>query len=83
MVEGRTVTISLPAELASRVDRRAAVEGRTRSELYREAVRQYLDRRDRWEQIFAYGEQAAARLSLQEADVVALVREHRRETRER
>ena len=36
-----TVTISLPPELAVEVDRLAHQEGRTRSELLREAFRQY------------------------------------------
>ncbi|MGH8908997.1 MAG: CopG family ribbon-helix-helix protein [Egibacteraceae bacterium] len=74
-----TVTISLPPELARQVDDRAQAEGRTRSELFREAVRQYLERRDRWEEIFQYWEQASAQLGLEEADAVRIVREHRRE----
>src|SRR5487761_1388825 len=36
-----TLTISLPPELAGEVDRLARQEGRTRSELFREAFRQY------------------------------------------
>ncbi|MBA3763982.1 MAG: ribbon-helix-helix protein, CopG family [Actinobacteria bacterium] len=34
----RTVTISIPPELADRIDRAAEAEGRTRSELLREGT---------------------------------------------
>ena len=78
MKPARTVTISLPPELARRAERAARTEGRSRSELFREAVRQYLDRRDRWDRIFAAGEQAAARLGVLEEDVATAVQERRR-----
>lgn len=77
MKPARTVTISLPPELARRAERAARTEGRSRSELFREALRQYLDRRDRWERIFTAGEQAAARLGITEEDVASAVRERR------
>jgi CopG family transcriptional regulator/antitoxin EndoAI len=78
MKPARTVTISLPPELARRAERTARIEGRTRSELFREALRQYLDRRDRLDRIFAAGEQAAARLGVREEDVATAVQERRR-----
>ena len=40
------VTVSLPAELASRADAVAKEENRTRSELLREALRLYIDTRE-------------------------------------
>jgi len=40
------VTVSLPAELASRADEIAKEESRTRSELLREALRLYIHTRD-------------------------------------
>ena len=40
------VTVSLPAELASRADEIAKEESRTRSELLREALRLYIDTRE-------------------------------------
>jgi len=78
MRPSRTVTISLPPELARRAERAARAEGRTRSELYREALRQYLDRRDRWDRVLAAGEEAARRLGIREEDAAAAVREARR-----
>jgi CopG family transcriptional regulator/antitoxin EndoAI len=75
------VTISLPPALAAKVDRVARSEGRTRSELFREALRQYIERLERWDQIFRVGARAAQRLGLTEADVVRLVKEERRSRR--
>lgn len=73
-----TVTISLPPDLASEVDRLAKEEGRTRSELLREAFRQYAERRRRWDQLFAYGEVRASAVRMSEESVVAAVRTRRR-----
>ena len=78
MATPRTFTISLPPKLARQVDKQAAAEGRTRSELFREAVRQYLARRERWSQIFGYGESKARERGLTEADVDRAVEEERR-----
>ncbi len=41
MTERRSVSISLPPEMADLVDRAAKIEHRTRSELIREALRRY------------------------------------------
>lgn len=73
----RTFTISLPPKLARQVDKQATAEGRTRSELFREAVRQYIARRDRWSQIFAYGESVATERGLTEENVDRAVAEER------
>ncbi len=78
MRPSQTVTVSLPPELAREVDRVARREGRSRSEVFREALRQYLARRDRWDRIFAVGEQAARRLAVTEQDVTAAVKARRR-----
>ncbi|MBJ7610537.1 MAG: ribbon-helix-helix protein, CopG family [Candidatus Dormibacteraeota bacterium] len=73
-----TVTISLPPDLASEVDRLAATEGMTRSELLRQAFRQYAERRRRWDQAFAYGEVRAGASSLTEESVTEAVKKKRR-----
>jgi len=77
-MEQRTVTISLPPSLSQEVDRVARAEGRSRSELVREALRQYLARKERWGQVFSYGREAAARVGATERDVVPAVKERRR-----
>jgi CopG family transcriptional regulator/antitoxin EndoAI len=78
VAEQRTVTISLPPNLAREIDRVARSEGRSRSELFREAARQYLERRVRWQEIFAYGKESARRLALSEKDVARVVKRERR-----
>ena len=77
MATPRTFTISLPPKLARQVDKQATAEGRTRSELFREALRQYIARRDRWNQIFAYGGIVAAERGLTEEEVDQAVAEER------
>ncbi len=73
----RTVTISLPSKLARDVDKIAKQESRTRSELFREAVRQYIVRRQRWEQLFAYGDELARERGWTEADIDRAVEDYR------
>ena len=77
-----TVTISLTPDLAREVDRLAREEGRTRSDLLREAFRQYAERRRRWDAIFAYGAERSAAVSLR-GDVIAAAVTKRRRTRRR
>ena len=78
MRPSQTVTVSLPPDLAREVDRAARKEGRSRSEMFREALRQYLARGDRWDRIFSLGEQQARSLNLTEQDVAAAVKARRK-----
>lgn len=78
MAGPRTVTISLPPALAREVDRVARAEHRSRSELMREAFRQYVARAERWAHIFTAGTQAARRSRVTEDDVARIVKERRR-----
>lgn len=80
MADPRTVTISLPPELAAQVDAAAATEGRSRSELFREAARQYLRSREQWTRLYAYGEHAAERAGVTGDDEVAAAITERRRT---
>lgn len=74
----RTVTISLPPGLAREVDRVARAERRSRSELLREAFRQYVRRLEHWDQIFTSGSAAVRRAHATESDVMRAVKERRR-----
>ena len=65
-------------ELSVEVDRLAQKESRTRSELLREAFRQYADRRRRWDQLFAYGDERVEAGVLSEDVVMAAVTSRRR-----
>lgn len=78
MTTPRTFTISLPSPMAREVDRLALAEGRSRSELFREAIRQYIERKARWEAIFAVGERIAKAKNLTEAQVTRIVEDERR-----
>lgn len=78
MSHPRTVTISIPPELARRVDHLAKTEGRTRSELFREAVRQYLEGRERWNKLFAFGQEYVRRTAITDQVVLTTIVEGRR-----
>jgi CopG family transcriptional regulator/antitoxin EndoAI len=78
MRTSETITISLPPELMEEVDRLAASEHRTRSELLREAFRQYMERQRRWDQVFALGRRSAARGKLTEETITEAVKRRRR-----
>jgi CopG family transcriptional regulator/antitoxin EndoAI len=74
----KLVTISLLPELLEEVERLAKAEKRTRSELFREAIRRYLEDK-KWERIYRYGRLKAQELGLTELDVERLVDEYRAE----
>ena len=75
-----TVNVSFPKQLLEAMDRVAQQEARSRSELLREAARAYIERKQRWERIFALGQAHAKQLGLKLEDVDTLIAEHRRET---
>jgi CopG family transcriptional regulator/antitoxin EndoAI len=66
---GSTVNISFNKVLLAEIDKTAKQEARTRSELIREAARLYIDRKSRWERIFAFGSRQVQRLGLRGEDV--------------
>ena len=64
-----TVNISFQDALLRDIDRVARGEARSRSELLREAAREYIQRRERWVGIFATGQTLARQKGLKPADV--------------
>ena len=72
-----TVNISFPKEFLEEIDKIADAESRSRSELIREATRQYLTQRKRWDAIFAFGARQAARLGLGEKDIAVEIEAYR------
>ncbi len=72
-----TVNVSLPSSLLKAMDRVAKQEARNRSELLREAIRQYVERKRRWEQLFTFWQQEARRAKLTPADVEQAIAEVR------
>ena len=73
----RVISLSLPPDLVRAAERIAKQEGRTKSELFREALRRYMDERQ-WRSLQRYGASRARRLRLIERDVERAVREFRR-----
>jgi CopG family transcriptional regulator/antitoxin EndoAI len=59
----RILSFSLPPTLLREAERLAKKEGRTKSELFREALRRYLQER-RWAELRRYGTQQARQLGL-------------------
>jgi metal-responsive CopG/Arc/MetJ family transcriptional regulator len=66
---GLTVNISFEDEFLAKLDKQAQVESRNRSELIREAARMYLERREKWNQLFALGSHMAKANKVAESDV--------------
>jgi CopG family transcriptional regulator/antitoxin EndoAI len=80
--ETRTITFSLPPEMAAVVEAVRKEEGRTTSELIREALRRYVEERD-WRNLLRYGERKAMQHGIAPEDVERLVDEQRAEEAER
>ena len=77
MRTSKILSLSLPPTLLREAERLAKKEGRTKSELFREALRRYLQER-RWAQLRRYGTQEARKLGLKETDVERLIVEYRK-----
>ena len=73
----KPITVSLPADLLRETERVAKEETRTRSELIRDALRQYLASR-RWQRLRQWGTESAERLGLRtESDLLRLIEKAR------
>jgi CopG family transcriptional regulator / antitoxin EndoAI len=73
----RILSLSIPPDLLREAERIAKQEGRTKSELFREALRHYVEER-RWRTLQRYGAGRARRLGLMERDVDRAIQEFRR-----
>ncbi|MDR1947829.1 MAG: ribbon-helix-helix domain-containing protein [Spirochaetaceae bacterium] len=74
-----TVNISFQEDLLDQIDEMAKNEARTRSELIREAARIYIERKKKWESVFAYGESLALKYKFTEDDVNEEIKKYRKE----
>ena len=74
----KTITFSLPPEMADRVDEVMKQQGRSRSEFLREAVLRYIEEYE-WRQLLQYGEERAREKGISPEDVAGLVEEYRAE----
>lgn len=75
----RILSLSLPPDLLEEAEQIAKEEGRTRSELFREALRRYIQEQ-RWRGLQRYGARQTQKLGIKESDVERLVRENRKRT---
>jgi len=69
-----TVNISFPEALLAEIDAEAKRESRSRSELLREAAREYIRRQKQWDSVFALGDKVAREQQLTENDVALAIR---------
>lgn len=77
-MQTQTLNIALPKDLVKKVDEVAKKEYRNRSELIRQALSSYIEKRSRWERILAEGKEYGKRMGIKsEADVNRIVREYR------
>lgn len=74
----KVTSLSLPPKLLREAERLARREGRTKSELLREALRRYLAD-SRWRELQEFGRSQARKLGIKESDVARLVAEYRAE----
>ncbi len=74
----KTITFSLPPEMADRVNEVMKQQGRSRSEFLREAVLRYIEECE-WSQLLRYGEDRAREKGIGPEDVAGLVEAYRAE----
>ena len=74
---GRILSLSIPPGLLRQAERIAKEEGRTKSEIFREALRRYVEER-RWRALQRYGADQLRRLGLTAANLDRAVEESRR-----
>jgi CopG family transcriptional regulator / antitoxin EndoAI len=77
----KTITISLPPDMAEQVEKVRREEGRTKSELLREALRQYIQERELY-RIVREASKRNRELGITPDDVERLIDEYRTEKRQ-
>ena len=68
-MKSSAVKISFNDELLANIDKVAQQESRSRSELIREAVRAYIKRKNKWNQIFLVTEKFTKKNNITEKDI--------------
>ncbi|MGD9162031.1 MAG: ribbon-helix-helix domain-containing protein [Desulfobacteraceae bacterium] len=77
-METITVNIAFKDGLLKEIDKIAGEEQRTRSELLREAARAYIEKKNRWNAIFKFGDNQVSGLNLTQADISREIKKHRK-----
>jgi metal-responsive CopG/Arc/MetJ family transcriptional regulator len=78
-MKSSAVNISFNDELLKRIDQIAKQESRSRSELIREAARSYIERKNKWDKIYAYSERQARKKQVSDRDVADEIGKYRTE----
>jgi CopG family transcriptional regulator/antitoxin EndoAI len=73
----KTVTLSVPPEMDRKINVLMKKEGRTRSELLREALRRYMEEQE-WKEVLRYGRMRAKDRGITEEQVEDIVDGYRR-----
>ncbi|MGH7364616.1 MAG: ribbon-helix-helix protein, CopG family [Candidatus Methylomirabilales bacterium] len=73
----KILSLSLPPELLREAERLAKKEGRTKSELFREALRRYIQEQ-RWAELRRYGAQQGRKLGIKETEVEHTIEAYRK-----
>jgi len=73
-----TLNVAFQKTLLRQIDEVAQAESRSRSEFLREAARAYIQRRQRWSNIFDAGQQVAEKEGLTLDDVAEEIAEYRK-----
>ena len=68
----KTITLSLPSEMADKIEELMREEGRTRSELLREALRRYAEEKE-MKRIYRYGEIKARQRGITEDQIEDII----------
>jgi CopG family transcriptional regulator/antitoxin EndoAI len=73
----KTVTLSVPPEMDRKINALMKKEGRTRSELLREALRRYMEEQE-WKETLRYGRMRAKERGISEDQVEDIVDAYRK-----
>ena len=80
-METTTVNIAFKDGLLKEIDKIAKEESRSRSELIREAARAYIEKKNRWNDIFSFGDIQTAKLNLTPEDISGEIKKYRKRKR--
>jgi metal-responsive CopG/Arc/MetJ family transcriptional regulator len=78
----KIVNFSLPPDIYGEIEKVAKEKGTSRSQILREALKQYLTSEKRWQRIREWGEETRERLGIKdENDIDRLIHEFREENK--
>ena len=76
-MQTQLINFTIPKPLLNALDKQAQKEVKTRSEILRDAVRNYLGQKQAWQQAFSYGQKRAKKLDLKPDQVEDAIDQYR------